>query len=70
MRAQLQVFWGAERIFADIDSLIALVFLERYPSPTDARGLGEKRLEGFLEAQLLLRPALPRRAAREVAQRT
>jgi transposase len=49
LRAQLQAFWpGAERIFADIDSPIALAFLERYPSPTDARGLGEKRLEGFL----------------------
>ena len=49
MRAQLQAFWaGAERIFADVDSPIALAFLERYPSPTDARGLGEKRLESFL----------------------
>jgi transposase len=49
LRAQLQAFWpGAERIFADIDSPIALAFLERYPSPSDARGLGEKRLEGFL----------------------
>jgi transposase len=49
LRAQLQAFWpGAERIFAAIDSPIALAFLQRYPSPTDARGLGEKRLEGFL----------------------
>jgi transposase len=49
LRAQLQVFWaGAERIFADVDSPIALAFLARYPSPADARGLGEKRLEGFL----------------------
>jgi transposase len=49
LRAQLQVFWaGAERIFAEIDSPIGLAFLERYPSPADARGLGEKRLEGFL----------------------
>jgi transposase len=49
LRAQLQAFWaGAERIFADVDSPIALAFLERYPSPTDARGLGEKRLESFL----------------------
>ncbi len=49
LRAQLQVFWaGAERIFADVDSPIALAFLERYPSSTDARGLGEKRLESFL----------------------
>ena len=49
LRAQLQAFWaGAERIFADVDSPIALAFLARYPSPTDARGLGEKRLQGFL----------------------
>jgi transposase len=49
LRAQLQAFWpGAERIFADIDSPIGLAFLERYPSPLDARSLGEKRLESFL----------------------
>jgi transposase len=49
LRAQLQAFWpGAERIFATIDSPIGLAFLERYPSPTDTRGLGEKRLESFL----------------------
>jgi transposase len=28
-----------------------LAFLERYPSPRDARGLGQKRLEGFLVGQ-------------------
>jgi len=49
LRAQLEAFWpGAARIFSEIDSPIALAFLERYPSPTDARGLGEKRLAGFL----------------------
>jgi transposase len=49
LRAQLDAFWpGARRIFADVDSPIALAFLERYPSPTDARGLGERRLESFL----------------------
>jgi transposase len=49
LRAQLQAFWpGATAIFADIDSKIALAFIERYPSPTDARGLGPKRLQGFL----------------------
>jgi len=49
LRAQLDAFWpGAARVFADIDSPISLAFLERYPSPADARGLGEKRLEGFL----------------------
>jgi transposase len=49
LRAQLDAFWpGAARIFADVDSAIALAFLERYPAPADARGLGEKRLAGFL----------------------
>jgi transposase len=49
LHAQLDTFWpGAGRVFADIDSPIALAFLERYPSPADARGLGEKRLAGFL----------------------
>lgn len=49
LRAQLEAFWpGAARIFSDVDSPIALAFLERYPSPADARGLAEKRLQGFL----------------------
>lgn len=49
LRAQLEAFWpGAARIFADVDSKIALAFIERYPTPADARGLGEKRLAGFL----------------------
>src|SRR5205823_6488527 len=49
LRAQLEAFWpGAARIFRDVDSPIALAFLERYPSPNDARALGEKRLAAFL----------------------
>ncbi|MDP8943985.1 MAG: IS110 family transposase [Actinomycetota bacterium] len=49
LRAELERFWpGAARIFAEVDSPIALAFLERYPAPTDARSLGERRLEGFL----------------------
>jgi transposase len=49
LRAQLEAFWpGAARIFFDVDSPIALAFLERYPSPEDARGLGERRLSAFL----------------------
>ncbi len=49
LRAQLDAFWpGARRIFFDVDSAIALAFLERYPSPTDAHSLGTKRLAGFL----------------------
>ncbi len=43
LRAELERFWpGATRIFAELDSPIALAFLERYPSPADARGLGEQ----------------------------
>lgn len=49
LRAQLDSFWpGAARIFADVDSKIALAFIERYPTPAEARGLGVKRLERFL----------------------
>lgn len=49
LRAQLDACWpGARRIFAAVDSPIALAFLERYPSPEDTRGLGPKRLQGFL----------------------
>jgi transposase len=47
--AQLDAFWpGAGGIFSEVDSPIALAFLERYPSPQDARSLGEKRLAAFL----------------------
>jgi transposase len=49
LRAELERFWpGATQIFSDLDSPISLAFLERYPSPADARGLGEKRLGQFL----------------------
>jgi transposase len=49
LRAELERFWpGAVEIFADLDSPIALQFLSRYPSPVDARGLGEKRLAQWL----------------------
>ena len=49
LRAQLESFWpAAATIFAEIDSPIALAFIKRYPSPADARGLGEQRLERFL----------------------
>jgi len=52
LRAQLDGFWpGAARIFAAVDSQIALAFLRRYPSPAETRGLGEKRLAGFLERE-------------------
>jgi transposase len=49
LRAELERFWpGATEIFADLDSPISLAFLERYPSPLDARALGAKRLGQFL----------------------
>lgn len=48
LRAQLAAFWPGALIFADVDSPISLAFLKRCPSPTDAKGLGPKRLAGFL----------------------
>jgi transposase len=49
LRAHLEAFWpGAAQIFADIDSPIALAFLDRYPTPKSAERLGEKRLAAFL----------------------
>jgi transposase len=49
LRAQLDCFWpGPARVFSDLASPIALAFLRRYPSPADARGLGEQRLARFL----------------------
>jgi transposase len=48
LRALLDSFWpGAVALFADIDSPIALAFLERYPTPQRAR-LGPQRLAAFL----------------------
>jgi transposase len=50
LRDALACFWpGASKVFCAIDSPIALAFLGRYPSPVDARGLGEQRLAAFLK---------------------
>jgi Transposase len=50
LRDQLACFWpGATNVFSSVDSQIALAFLRRYPSPQDARGLGEQRLDAFLK---------------------
>ena len=50
LRAELERFWpGAIGLFSDLDSPISLAFLTRYPSPGDARGLGEKRMAAFLK---------------------
>jgi transposase len=50
LRSLLETFWpGAASIFADVDSPIALAFLDRYPTPESAARLGERRLERFLK---------------------
>ncbi len=49
LRAELARFWpGPLGLFTDLHSWISLAFLKRYPSPADARSLGEARLHGFL----------------------
>ncbi|GLS24288.1 IS110 family transposase [Labrys miyagiensis] len=49
LRTLLEGFWpGAGVLFAAIDSPIALVFVERYPTPASAARLGEQRLRAFL----------------------
>src|SRR4051795_11275417 len=49
LRSLLEGFWpGAAAIFAAIDSLIALAFIGRYPTPESAGRLGEKRLASFM----------------------
>lgn len=48
LRGLLESFWpGAAVLFADIDSPIALAFIERYPTPKAAARLGPKRLAAF-----------------------
>jgi transposase len=49
LRAQLEGYWpGAVALFCEIDSPIALAFVKRYPTPSSAEYLGEKRLAAFL----------------------
>jgi transposase len=49
LRGLLDEFWpGAAAIFADVDSPIALDFLDRYPTPQAAASLGEKRMAAFM----------------------
>lgn len=66
LEACLEAFWpGANVIFADICSDIALAFLERYPTPDSADRLTEKQLSAFLA-----RHHYPgRRSAGELLQR-
>ncbi len=48
LRSLLDSFWpGAAAIFADVDSPIALAFVERYPTPESAARLGLKRMAAF-----------------------
>jgi transposase len=52
LREQLACFWpGAGKVFCYVESPISLAFLKRYPSPDDARGLGEQRLAAWLRRQ-------------------
>jgi transposase len=60
LRAELERFWpGPIGLFSDLDSQISLAFLERYPSPADARTLGEQRLQAFLNRQHYSGPQKP-----------
>lgn len=48
LRSLLESFWpGAVEVFADIDSPIALAFIDRYPTPESAQRLGPKRMAAF-----------------------
>jgi transposase len=48
LRALLESFWpGAAEVFADVDSPIALAFIQRYPTPKAASRLGPKRVAVF-----------------------
>jgi transposase len=66
LRCLLEQFWpGAAAVFADVESPIALDFLDRYPTPRSAAALGEKRMAAFLA-----RHAYPgRRSAAELVER-
>jgi hypothetical protein len=66
-RAQLESFRpGAAHGFAEVDSPIALAFLERYPSPADTRALGEQRMARFLARQRTALGTLETEARRQV----
>lgn len=48
LRELLQGYWaGAAEVFADVDSPIALAFIQRYPTPESAARLGPKRMAAF-----------------------
>lgn len=50
LRELLATFWpGPLQLFCEVDSAISLAFLRRYPTPSSAKRLGEKRLQAFLQ---------------------
>jgi transposase len=52
LRAELERFWlGPLALFSHMDAEILLAFLERYPSPADAHGLGVARMQAFLKRE-------------------
>jgi transposase len=52
LRGELERFWpGPLRLFSHMDAEILLAFLERYPSPADAHGLGVARMQAFLQRE-------------------
>jgi transposase len=49
LRAERERVWpGPLTLFSHMDAEILLAFLERYPSPADAHGLGVARMQAFL----------------------
>ena len=62
----LESFWpGAAEVFADVDSPIALAFIQRYPTPETASRLGPKRMAAFCAQHAYS----GRRSAEELLQR-
>ncbi len=66
LRSLLESFWaGAAEVFADVDSPIALAFIQRYPTPQSACTLGPKRMAAFCAQH----GYSGRRAAQELLER-
>ena len=66
LRALLESYWaGAAEVFADVDSPIALAFIQRYPTPDAASRLGPKRMSAFCAQHAYC----GRRSADELLQR-
>ena len=66
LRSLLESYWaGAAEVFADVDSPIALAFIQRYPTPDAAARLGPKRMAAFCAQHAYC----GRRSADELLQR-